>query len=95
MDSKIVKKILEGVRSGELNIDEALGRLKHLPFEDLGFANIDHHRSLRQGFPECVWGQDKSAEHIVAIVARMIETEQPVIVTRVDKEKSEIILLIQ
>jgi NCAIR mutase (PurE)-related protein len=92
MDSKIVKKILEGVRSGELKIDEALGRLKHLPFEDLGFANIDHHRSLRQGFPECVWGQDKSAEHIVAIVARMIETEQPVIVTRVDKEKSEIIL---
>ena len=92
MDSTIVKKILEGVRSRELNINEALDRLKHLPFENLGFANIDHHRSLRQGFPECVWGQDKTAEQIITIVARMIETEQPVIVTRVDEEKSGIIL---
>jgi len=92
MDSRSVEKILEGVRSGELNISEALDRLKHLPFENLGFVNIDHHRPLRQGFPECVWGQDKSAEHIIKIVARMIETDQPVIVTRVDKGKSELIL---
>jgi len=92
MDSKSVRRILEAIQSGELNISEALDRLKHLPFENLGFVNIDHHRSLRQGFPECVWGQDKTAEHIIAIVARMIETQQPVIVTRVDKEKSDVIL---
>jgi len=92
MDSKNVQSILEKVQSGELNIIEALDRLKHLPFENLGFVNIDHHRSLRQGFPECVWGQDKSAEHIGKIVARMMETEQPVIVTRVEQEKAEIVL---
>ena len=91
MDSETVKKILEGVRSGELNMDEALNKLRHLPFEDLGFVNIDHHRSLRQGFPECVWGQDKTAEQIIKIVERMIGGGQPVIVTRVDKGKSEIV----
>jgi len=91
MDTKTVKKILESVRSEELNIDEALQRLRHLPFEDLGFVNIDHHRSLRQGFPECVWGQEKTADQVIKIVERMIAMEQPVIVTRVDKEKAEVI----
>jgi hypothetical protein len=91
MDSEDIRKILESVRSGDLNIDEALNKLRHLPFESLGFVNIDHHRPLRQGFPECIWGQDKTADQIIKIVEKMIEKEQPVIVTRVVKEKAEVI----
>ena len=91
MDSEDIRKILENVRAGDLNIDEALNKLRHLPFESLGFVNIDHHRPLRQGFPECIWGQDKTADQIIKILEKMIKKEQPVIVTRVVKEKAEVI----
>lgn len=89
MDEKLIRNLLEDVRAGGLNIDEAINRLRHLPFEDLGFANIDHHRALRHGFPECIWGKEKTTDQIIKIVERMIKLEQPIIVTRVDKEKVE------
>ena len=72
MDSNAIKRLLEQVQRGDITIDDALNRLKNLPFEDLGFAAIDHHRPLRQGFPECVWGQEKTAEQIAAIVEKMM-----------------------
>jgi len=91
MDTKDIRTLLESVRGGELKVDDALDKLRHLPFEDLGFVTIDHHRSLRQGFPECIWGQEKTAGQIIKIIERMIEMDQPIIITRVNKEKSEII----
>lgn len=89
MDSATVRKLLESVRSGDLEVDEAIKKLKRLPFEDLGFVTIDHHRPLRQGFPECIWGEGKTAAQIITIIEKMMEMEQPIIVTRVDQEKAE------
>ena len=91
MDEKLVKSILGEVQSGRLTIDEAINKLRHLPFEDLGFVNIDHHRSLRQGFPECIWGKEKTADQILTIINKMMGKEHPIIVTRVDREKAEYI----
>ena len=92
MDEKLLKNLLEKVRSNELSIDNAITKLRHLPFEDLGFVTIDHHRSLRQGFPECIWGKEKTAEQIITIIQRMMDKEHPIIVTRVDPEKAELII---
>jgi len=91
MDEKYIKAILEEVWARNLSIDEAVNRLKYFSFEDLGFAKIDHHRLIRQGFPECVWGKDKSAEQILTIIKQMIEKKHPIIVTRVEPEKAEYI----
>ena len=66
MDRTHLKYLLEQVRSGETEIDSALDRLKHMPFEDLGFAKVDHHRALRHGMPEVVFGKGKTPEQIVS-----------------------------
>jgi len=81
-----LKKILERVRAGKVSPDEALRRLKILPYEDLGFAKIDNHRQLRRGFPEVIFGEGKSVPQIVAIMGRMASKRQPVLVTRVAPE---------
>ena len=65
-----IRKILEDFKAGALSSDDALDRLRTLPFEDLGFANIDTHRSLRQGFPEVIFGAGKTAEQLVRILKR-------------------------
>src|SRR5215468_2825765 len=78
-----LRAILERVAGGELTTEAALEELKHLPFEDLGFARLDHHRALRVGFPEVIFGQGKSAEQIAALAERLRESGQNVLVTRV------------
>ncbi|NIA16608.1 MAG: nickel pincer cofactor biosynthesis protein LarB [Nitrospiraceae bacterium] len=82
MEQEKLKALLESVASGALAPDEALGKLRSLPFEDLGFAKVDHHRSLRQGFPETIFCQGKTPEQIVAIVGRMREHGSNVLATR-------------
>ena len=82
MDPRSVKELLEGVKDGRVSPDEAASRLATLPYEDLGFAKVDHHRALRRGFPEAVFGAGKTAEQVVAIVDRMAERGQRVLVTR-------------
>jgi pyridinium-3,5-biscarboxylic acid mononucleotide synthase len=67
-----IRKLLEDVRRGRTGIEQALTRLKKLPFEDLGFAKIDHHRALRQGFPEVVYARGKTAEQVAKIVRGML-----------------------
>lgn len=84
-----IRKLLESIRGGELNIDEAISKIVCLPFENLGFATIDHHRSLRQGFPECIWGQGKTPAQITTIIERMVAVGNPIIVTRVDEETAK------
>jgi NCAIR mutase (PurE)-related protein len=87
MDAERLVQLLERVRSGKLAVPTALAQLRHLPFEDLGFAKIDHHRALRQGFPEVIMGQGKQTKDIVAIVAAMRQHGSNILVTRVDAKK--------
>jgi NCAIR mutase (PurE)-related protein len=68
MTEEQVRKILEEHKAGGISSDDALHRLRALPFEDLGFANVDHHRALRQGFPEVVFGAGKTVEQVGRIV---------------------------
>jgi NCAIR mutase (PurE)-related protein len=84
MDQDHLRTLLEQVRSGAVDIDAALGRLKNLPFEDLGFAKVDHHRALRQGMPEVVFGKGKTPDQISAIVAALLASSRNVLVTRAD-----------
>jgi pyridinium-3,5-biscarboxylic acid mononucleotide synthase len=85
MDQDHLRTLLEQVRAGAVEIDAALERLKHLPFEDLGFAKVDHHRALRHGMPEVVFGKGKTPGQISAIVRTLLATSQNVLVTRADE----------
>lgn len=69
-----LKEILEQVHGGDLTVEDALGELKFVPYEDMGFAKVDHHRQLRHGFPEVVYCEGKAIEHIVAIMQKLVET---------------------
>src|SRR5436189_5978010 len=77
-----VRDLLARVASGALDVDEAIERLAFEPAESLGFATIDHHRALRQGFPEVVFGEGKSTEHLIAIATRIAERGEGLLVTR-------------
>jgi NCAIR mutase (PurE)-related protein len=76
------------VRAGSLSGDEALNRLRNLPFEDLGFAKVDHHRALRQGFAEVIFGQGKTPKQVAEIAQAMLrrDSQQNVLITRADKK---------
>ena len=82
MDPKSLRDLLESVKNGQVSPDQAIEELKTLPFEDLGFAKVDHHRALRRGFPETVFGAGKTPEQVVAIVERITARGQRVLVTR-------------
>jgi pyridinium-3,5-biscarboxylic acid mononucleotide synthase len=80
-------KLLESVKAGELAPATAIERLKHMPFEDLGFAKVDHHRALRQGFAEVVFGKGKTPQQVAEIVKSMLrrkDSHQNILVTRAD-----------
>ncbi|MBW1896432.1 MAG: nickel pincer cofactor biosynthesis protein LarB [Deltaproteobacteria bacterium] len=91
MDAKAIKKVLESVSQGDLSIDKALEKLKRLPFEDLSFACVDHHRSLRKGFPEVIFGEGKSVEQILGVMDAMVRQKDTVMITRVSPEKAKAI----
>ena len=86
MTENDIKKLLEQVEAGRLSPDAALKRLRDLPFEDLGFAKIDHHRALRQGYPEVIYAPGKTHEQVVKIVRRMDKSGQNILITRGDKK---------
>jgi len=79
-----LRAILDRLATGALDVDGALGAIKHLPFDDLGFARVDHHRQLRVGFPEVIFGQGKTAAQIAAIAGRLAAAGQNVLVTRLE-----------
>ena len=89
MNPAQVRALLESVRTGERSIDEALGDLAGLPFADLGFAHVDHHRHLRTGFPEVVLGSGKTAAQIIAILNELKKGGANLLCTRVDGDKAE------
>lgn len=92
MNVNALKELLDGVRSGDVTTDAALSRLRTLPFEDMGHAVIDTHRELRQGFPEVILGEGKSASQIIAIIERLNANGSNVLATRVDQAKAEAVL---
>ncbi len=86
MTEQQILRILQDFKSGQLAPDEALDRLRGLPFEDLGFANVDHHRTLRVGFPEVVLGSGKTADQVARIVEAMNRHDHNILVTRATTE---------
>jgi len=91
MDIRKLEDLLKKVQTGKTSIEEAMARLKSLPFEDLGYARIDHHRSLRKGFPEVIWGEGKSAEQILSIMKQMKRKGQNILITRLEERKAKAI----
>ncbi len=89
VDEPTLRRLLDDVRSGALSPDEAVSRLRRLPFADLGFARVDHHRALRQGMPEAVYAPGKTPEQCAAIVAELLaEPGGPVLLTRANPEQA-------
>jgi pyridinium-3,5-biscarboxylic acid mononucleotide synthase len=88
MDPARIRQLLEGVRGGATSVDDAIAELKDLPYVDLGYAAVDHHRALRQGSPEVVFGLGKTAAQIVGIARELARTGQNVLVTRLEAEKA-------
>lgn len=89
MDRSRLIELLSRVQNGSLNVEQALDALKTLPFEDLGFARVDHHRALRKGFPEVILGQGKTARQISEIAQRMLAHGQHVLITRLEDSKAQ------
>jgi pyridinium-3,5-biscarboxylic acid mononucleotide synthase len=83
MEPEQLRALLHAVRAGERSPEEALEALRTLPFEDLGYAQVDHHRFLRQGFPEVIFGQGKTPEQVAGIAERLFRHGVPVLVTRI------------
>src|SRR5271157_4350910 len=79
-----ITQMLQQVRRGKLSVEGALERLRNLPYEDLGYAKIDHHRSLRQGFPEVIFARGKDPAHVEGIVRRMLLNRHNILITRGD-----------
>ena len=89
MNIRKLEDLLKRVKSGEMALDEAIMQLKSLPFEDLGFARIDHHRSLRKGFPEVIWGEGKTSGQILSIMKQLKKKGQNILITRLEGKKAE------
>jgi NCAIR mutase (PurE)-related protein len=85
MTQEQIRELLEAVRSGAMEVDAAVERMRHMPFEDLGFAKIDHHRALRQGMPEVVFAQGKTPEQVAEIAARLRERAPNILITRANE----------
>ncbi len=94
MDELALQRLLDEVRSGAFSPDDAVRQLRRLPFADLGFAKVDHHRTLRQGLPEAVYGQGKTADQCTAIVGELLsgDSGSPVLLTRADDEQAALVL---
>jgi pyridinium-3,5-biscarboxylic acid mononucleotide synthase len=88
MDLRRLRALLDGVRQGQTPVDDALAELRNLPYADLGYASVDHHRAVRQGVPEVVLGHGKTAAQVVGIARELARTGQNVLVTRLDSEKA-------
>ena len=86
MDKQDIQRLLENVRAGKLSVARATEQLRHMPYEDLGFAKIDHHRSLRQGFAEVVYAKGKTPQQVVAIVRGILrpQSKHNILITRAD-----------
>ena len=88
MDERDIRRLLVRLQAGRLSVEDAIERLRHLPSEDLGFAKIDHHRALRQGFAEVIFGHGKTPQQVTAIVRGMLrpkDSKHNILITRADE----------
>jgi len=93
MDELALKSLLDDVHRGVLSADDAVLRLRRLPFADLGFARVDHHRALRQGLPEAVYGPGKTPEQCVTIVGELLDHGTgPVLLTRASEAQTKAVM---
>jgi hypothetical protein len=88
MDESVLRELLQAVGRGEVSVSQALEKLKALPFEDIGLACLDHHRNLRQGLSEVIFGEGKTVEDILAIMQHMLAQEENILITRLSSEKA-------
>ena len=86
MDIKKIKNILASVKDGKVSVEEAFSKLKHLPYEDISFAKIDHHRHLRQGVPEVIFASGKTEEQVIHIARAMYKNSRRFLITRASKK---------
>jgi len=89
LNEDTLRELLTGLSEGKISVDDAVQRLKNLPFEDIGFAHIDHHRSLRRGLSEVIFGESKEVDDIIGIMEKMTHQEENIMVTRLSPEKAE------
>lgn len=89
MTPERIRALLEAVAQGQIDTDAACAQLAHLPFEELGFARIDHHRTLRQGFPEVIFCEGKTVDQVVAIAERIISSGTALLATRTNADMRE------
>jgi NCAIR mutase (PurE)-related protein len=85
MDQDQLRGLLESVRSGAVDIDAAVERMRHLPFEDLGYAKLDHHRALRHGLTEVIFGKGKTPQQVAGIAERLLDKSANLLITRADE----------
>ncbi len=86
MNSNELKKLLEDVKNGSVDVEHAYKEIKDLPYEDLGFAKVDHHRAIRNGYPEVIYCEGKTINQIVEIVERLMEKNNNILATRASRE---------
>ncbi len=92
MNEKTLRELLESIQAGDVDIDQGVASLRQLPFESLGFANVDHHRALRCGFPEVIYCPGKTIEHIAEIFDKLVAAGGQVLATRAEPEAYEAVL---
>lgn len=92
MNEEQLRQLLEQVRAGAVDVDAALSRVRHMPFEDLGFAKVDHHRALRHGMPEVVFALGKTISQVIAIAEKLLARSPNVLITRATAEMAERVL---
>ncbi len=92
MNHDHLTELLESVAAGRTSVQKAKESLTDLKMEDIDYAHIDHHRSLRKGFPEVIFGEGKTADQIIGIMKRMILQEQVILATRVDAQKADLVI---
>jgi NCAIR mutase (PurE)-related protein len=86
MDNKKIKNLLASVKNGSIQVEDAVRRLKYLPYEDISFAKVDHHRHLRQGVPEVIFASGKTDEQVLTIARAMHKKSGSFLITKVSKK---------
>jgi NCAIR mutase (PurE)-related protein len=92
MNETQLRALFEKVREGAVDVDQALTRMRHMPFEDLGFAKVDHHRALRHGMPEVIFGLGKTTEEIIGIAGALLDRSPNVLITRIHADSAAEVL---
>ncbi|MFQ5492101.1 MAG: nickel pincer cofactor biosynthesis protein LarB [Phycisphaerae bacterium] len=92
MDESVLRSLLEGYKGGRLDVGQVLSRLKNLPFEDLGYAKVDHHRAIRCGFPEVIYCESKTVEQVLGIIEARLAGGGNLLATRVSAELMEAVV---